>query len=462
MIRNNRNCNNIVRIITALIAIMSASRVEKPSCPTLLFEKGIDGEFHVIPSEDKNMSLINQIQDIHGDFDNEKKLFQNESIDSGCLSDASDSSLDLPSKSIQQDGQDSDREEKELNTVINKIMTDSGFLSHNGNEDKEVNDDQNQSEAKALNNIDDPSAKQESPKFWKDLYQQNDDGNTWLHLACISEDENLVKTILLMAPHSCLYDILNDDCQAALHLAALTKQPKMLRMLLLAGADPFVRDHRGNTALHLACRSGIEECVDSLITPFREDEIEEASRQYSHRNCSIRLTQDLELSNYNGESCVHLAANLGFQDILRRLVSHGADINAKEKKCGHTPLHIAIVRGNEILAQFLLNECKEIDVERITFGGLTAYQLASKNKKLELQNLLGKHGAKTLPIPQSTDYNSDTDSDTESDDSAYNVTDPSGSQIFEDDLTKIADGITLCNILIDFCSNSKLYVTVSG
>ncbi|KAI9582331.1 NF-kappa-B inhibitor cactus-like [Glossina fuscipes] len=392
------------------------------------------------------MSLINEIEDIP-EFLNKDKSFESENLDSGCLSDASDSSLDLPGKSMQRDGNGSDNEDKKLNTAISKLMTDSGFESHNGNEEKEVNDEKiAENEARTLINTDQPSVKEDSSKSstnWTDWYQQDDDGDTFLHLACIMKDENLVKTILSKTPHSCLYDILNDDCQAPLHLAALTKRPNILRMLLLAGADPTVRDRRGNTALHLACRSGVVECVDSLIKPFYKDEIEEASHQYEHRNFSIPLSQDLDLRNYNGESCVHVAAKLGFIDILHRLVSHGADINAREKKCGRTPLHIAIERGNEILTEFLLNECnKKIDLEAITFGGLTAYQVAGKLEKLDLQNMLEKCGAEILQVPQSEQYNSDSESDSESDDTTDNASDPaSGLPVFEDGHIKIADAL---------------------
>uniref|UniRef100_A0A1B0G1K9 Uncharacterized protein n=1 Tax=Glossina morsitans morsitans TaxID=37546 RepID=A0A1B0G1K9_GLOMM len=91
---------------------------------------------------------------------------------------------------------------------------------------------------------------------WEQFYQQNDDGDTPLHLACISGSVDVVAALICMAPHPCLLNIQNDDCQTPLHLAALTAQPKILRMLLIAGAEPTIRNRNGNTALHLACISG--------------------------------------------------------------------------------------------------------------------------------------------------------------------------------------------------------------
>uniref|UniRef100_A0A0K8UIL6 NF-kappa-B inhibitor cactus n=1 Tax=Bactrocera latifrons TaxID=174628 RepID=A0A0K8UIL6_BACLA len=71
---------------------------------------------------------------------------------------------------------------------------------------------------------------------WEQYYQQNDEGDTYLHLACISGYDNVVAALFRLAIHPCLLDIKNDYGQTPLHLAALTKQRKIMRMLLLAGA----------------------------------------------------------------------------------------------------------------------------------------------------------------------------------------------------------------------------------
>uniref|UniRef100_A0A1B0BKW8 Uncharacterized protein n=2 Tax=Glossina TaxID=7393 RepID=A0A1B0BKW8_9MUSC len=142
---------------------------------------------------------------------------------------------------------------------------------------------------------------------WEQFYQQNDDGDTPLHLACISGSVDVVAALICMAPHPCLLNIQNDDCQTPLHLAALTAQPKILRMLLIAGAEPTIRNRNGNTALHLACISGEEQCVRALIIPISPSEINEARNQYGNRandktylSCA-RLPSDLEIRNYDGK-----------------------------------------------------------------------------------------------------------------------------------------------------------------
>lgn len=259
-----------------------------------------------------------------------------------------------------------------------------------------------------------------SSNAWEQFYQQNDDGDTPLHLACISGYVDVVAALIRMAPHPCLFNIQNDEAQTPLHLAVLTAQPKIMRMLLIAGAEPTIRDRHGNTALHLACIAGEEQCVRALTIPISASEINEAHRQYGHRSMDksisylscARLPSDLEIRNYDGERCVHLAAQAGHIEVLRILVLYGADINAREGKSGRTPLHIAIECCNEDLANFLLDECLKLNIETATYAGLTAYQVACILNKSQMQNMLEKRGAEPL-IPPDSDYDSDIESDLE-------------------------------------------------
>lgn len=59
--------------------------------------------------------------------------------------------------------------------------------------------------------------------------------------------------IIRLTPDARLLDVRNDDGQTALHAAVLTRQPHLVRQLRAAGARTAIRDHAGNTALHLAC-----------------------------------------------------------------------------------------------------------------------------------------------------------------------------------------------------------------
>uniref|UniRef100_A0A1A9Z1N5 Uncharacterized protein n=1 Tax=Glossina pallidipes TaxID=7398 RepID=A0A1A9Z1N5_GLOPL len=396
------------------------------------------------------MSLRNQNREAK-DSNNRDEVSQSETIDSGCVSDSSDSSLDIVNQLVNKESYDDENEEENLNLDRKfpaKVMSDSGFFSDGPSKEIELSGEQSKrAEGKYLYHLNDSVLKatlnEESSTSWSEIYQQNDDGNTKLHLACLSVDINTIKTLLFIAPHPCLYDTLNYDCRTPLHLATLAQRPKILRALLLAGASPAICDRQGNTALHLACRSGVEESVLAIIAPFSEDEVAEFSRAHVRHNVSTCISKVLEMRNYNGEGCVHLTAKLGFVNILRLLTSHGADINSREYKSGRTPLHIAIESGNELLANFLLDECEKIDLEITTFSGLTPYQLSSQFSRTVLQNKLVTLGAAALSASESEDdsseTDSDSDSDSETDDSKDNVSESSGFPIFTNGRIEMAD-----------------------
>uniref|UniRef100_A0A1B0AND7 Uncharacterized protein n=1 Tax=Glossina palpalis gambiensis TaxID=67801 RepID=A0A1B0AND7_9MUSC len=395
------------------------------------------------------MSLRNPNREAN-DCNSEDEVSQSETIDSGCVSDSSDSSLDIVSQFVNKESNDDESEEENLNLdrkFGTKVMSDSGFFSDGPSKEMELSGKESESgEGKSLYHLNDPTLKaalNEKPSTsWSEVYQQNDDGNTKLHLACVSFDINMIKTLLFIAPHPCLYNTLNYDCRTPLHLATLAQRPKILRALLLAGASPTICDRQGNTALHLACRSGVEESVLAIIAPFSEDEVAEFSREHINHNVSTCISKVLEMRNYNGEGCVHLTAKLGFINILRLLTSHGADINSREYKSGRTPLHIAIESGNELLANFLLDECEEIDLEVRTFSGLTPYQLSSQFRRTALQNKLVTLGAEILSASDSEDDSNETDSDSDSetDDATDNVTESSRFPIFTNGRIEMADG----------------------
>lgn len=239
---------------------------------------------------------------------------------------------------------------------------------------------------------------------WESYFLQNDDGDTYLHLAIIHENVEVAAKLIRGATRVWL-DIQNDIGQTALHLAVLTEQPRIVRWLLVAGAKPGVRDIEGNTALHLACLHRRNECAKQLLNPLSLAELQSSPAQQN----PTKLPQDLEQWNYNGKRCVHIAAETSNIELLRYLVGAGADVNSREGKAGLTPLHIAIENGNEPLVNFLLDECPKLRLEAVTYAGLTAYQLAVIQHNQTLQNGLKRRGAEPLSPPESDEETDESD-----------------------------------------------------
>ena len=116
-----------------------------------------------------------------------------------------------------------------------------------------------------------------------------------LHTAIIQGYFEATLSLINMAPHPCLFDILNDDVQTALHLAVITNQPKVVRKLVVAGADLSIRNYQGNTALHLACMSSNLDCVKALTEPITKVDKDSLLAKLP------TVSQNLEQPNYNGE-----------------------------------------------------------------------------------------------------------------------------------------------------------------
>lgn len=125
--------------------------------------------------------------------------------------------------------------------------------------------------------------------------------NRQLHIAIIQGFlEAAAFSLIRMAPHPCLLDIVNDDGEAPLHLAVLTKQHRIARRLVVGGANPGLRDRRGNTALHIACATG-DLCAARALT----DPLATIERNYLGPHKRIpALPQDLEQRNYRGKYLV--------------------------------------------------------------------------------------------------------------------------------------------------------------
>lgn len=57
----------------------------------------------------------------------------------------------------------------------------------------------------------------------------------------------------------------------------------------------------------------------------------------------------------NGDRALHLSVKAGLEEIVKLLVTFGADVDSKDKS-GSTPFQIAVVQENKALADFFLSK----------------------------------------------------------------------------------------------------------
>uniref|UniRef100_A0A0A9WQD0 NF-kappa-B inhibitor cactus n=1 Tax=Lygus hesperus TaxID=30085 RepID=A0A0A9WQD0_LYGHE len=258
------------------------------------------------------------------------------------------------------------------------------------------------------------AADKEEPS-WQLYFQQDDEGDTQLHIAIIHGFIEVVFNLVRMVPSPEYLNIRNDLRQTALHLAVLTSQPRILRRLIVAGADPGQADRNGNTPLHLATYAGDAQCVRALTEKVASHEVSAAQLRYTP-TCPRKIPSLADMVNYEGLTSVHLAAMSGHFGILKHLVKCGADVDAREWKSGRTVLHLAAEVGNDTLAVLLLRELMA-DPDMPNYAGRTAYHVGRRNTQF-LKTLVA-HGATPEPEYFTSDEEDDDIDDLQSFDNGF-------------------------------------------
>lgn len=244
--------------------------------------------------------------------------------------------------------------------------------------------------------------------LWKIYYEQDEDGDTQLHMAIAQQFIEVAFALICASPHPRLLDTANDDGQTPLHLAVASGQSQVTRWLVLAGARLSMRNIRGDSPLHVASAAGDVATCKALTDPVKRHEREQLQLKYDASVGGLEI-MDLNQWNYDGQTCVHLAAQLGHIDVLRHLVACGADINAREGCAGNTALHYAAMRNDVQLARYLLDsDCaRRMDVEQVNYSGRSALELEGE-LNAALRQMMQEAG-----VPWGADWD---DSEEDSDD----------------------------------------------
>uniref|UniRef100_A0A0B6Y8D8 Uncharacterized protein n=1 Tax=Arion vulgaris TaxID=1028688 RepID=A0A0B6Y8D8_9EUPU len=220
------------------------------------------------------------------------------------------------------------------------------------------------------------------------MFTEDEDGDNDLHMSIIHGIPEVAMQIIGLVPDWDWLNQTNNLSQTPLHIAVLTRQVSVVRRLICAGASVDVRDLSGNTPLHNACRLGYDDVVRTLMRPVELKE----TLQNKYDTPQQRLPQDLESRNYEGLTCLHLAAIGGHINIMQLLLSAGANVNAAEGKSGRTVLHFAADWGNIAMVGYLLSQ-RNIDLNARTYAGLTPMLLAQGRQNSEVVSELLNSGA---------------------------------------------------------------------
>ena len=110
------------------------------------------------------------------------------------------------------------------------------------------------------------------------------------------------------------------------------------------------RDSDGLTALHRAARDGNLEAARNLINQHQH--------QYHYGQAYVKV----ESKNFLKQTSLHLAAEYGHAEVAELLLSHSAEVDAKDRS-GRTALHWAALTGHRDVAEVLLSHSAEVNAK---------------------------------------------------------------------------------------------------
>lgn len=130
--------------------------------------------------------------------------------------------------------------------------------------------------------------------------QQDLDGNSALHIACIQGHLECAKTLV---ESGATLDLPNSVCATPLHLSLSAKHSHIAMYLLHASADSDVQDWDGDSPLHFAARQGLLNAVQTLCA----------------------FGSNVDVTNKQGQTPLHLAALHGHVEVVRALCLSGCN-----------------------------------------------------------------------------------------------------------------------------------------
>lgn len=225
------------------------------------------------------------------------------------------------------------------------------------------------------------------------FFEQDGDGFTRLHIAVLHNDQRSIDGLLNIAPKKSYLNLRNSFGFTPLHIAIMLQNHEILYKLIDYGCDVNMRC-TGKNSLHLAVENR---------------DIQSAQIILSARTNMKEQLVNLEMWNFEGETCFFMACKNRDLKMMKLLADSGADVNAREGRSGYTALHYAIETKAFDVIDFLLGEenISLLDINVENFAGWTSYQLCLLNNCEQLANRLVKSGA----IPYYTEEQDEDTSD---------------------------------------------------
>ena len=223
------------------------------------------------------------------------------------------------------------------------------------------------------------------------LMIKNNEGNTPLHLACCEGKLDLVNVILVKFPKKCgQYELNNNGC-TPVQLAIVNNHYEVVSAVCQA-MDPE-QDEKGNTLLHDACKNEDVQLVQLFARSMclnMQNEHGDTPLHIACLNRSVQLCEilleaccDINVQNRNGDTPLHLAFSSGDFEIAQLLISDPQVKPGLKNNAGDTLLHIACKTQHctPEMVNYVLAVVKS-DPNATNNDGMTPIQLTNNAQKI--------------------------------------------------------------------------------
>lgn len=191
----------------------------------------------------------------------------------------------------------------------------------------------------------------------------------------------------------------NNEGKTALHIAVQAGLVSQTAALIENGADLFILDADGLSPLVMIYRLGVaytrklidnnpDEKTDTMgNTPLLQAVFGGFTRITRHL---VYIESDIARSNKNGDTALHIASRSGNSSLVSILLQADAPVNKANKK-GNTPLHEAVRAGNIAVVQQLSKQGADTAFQNVY--GETALHTASRADVPDITAYLVSRGA---------------------------------------------------------------------
>ncbi len=222
-------------------------------------------------------------------------------------------------------------------------------------------------------------------------------GITALHWASLGGH---IDTARYLMDHDAKINALDDHDKTPLYLAAKGGYVEAVKCLVEYGGKVSIKTKSGKTALHAAAKGVHVDMVEYLVEHGANVN---ATTRSGDTALHAAASGYFDIIKHGGDTVArHVAASNRF-DMVRYLVEHGANVNAKIDYYigggGETPIYLAVRSGHFDMVRYLREHGANVNVKTgydpMGFGGDTPLRTAIKNGRDDIRQYLLEHGART-------------------------------------------------------------------